>query len=98
MIVVAKSNIIALWATILMAGPGSAQDADLAALLKKPILAPRQTLAETQSFCEKRVPRVPEFKEPAAWTTFVKKTRADVLAHVVYRGEATQWRDYQGKV
>jgi Acetyl xylan esterase (AXE1) len=98
MIVVEKSNIIALWATILMAGPGSAQDADLAALLKKPILPPRQTLAETQSFCEKRVPRVPEFKDSAAWTAYVKKTRADVLANVVYRGEAAKWRDYQGKV
>lgn len=91
-------NIIALWATIFLAAPASAQDADLAALLKKPILAPRQTLAETQSFCEKRVPRVPEFKDPAAWTAYVKKTRSDVLANVVYRGEAAKWRDYQGKV
>jgi dienelactone hydrolase len=28
----------------------------------------------------------------------VRKTRADVLSNVVYRGEAAKWRDYQGKV
>jgi len=89
---------VALVALSIAAPSTSAQDADLAALLKHPILARGQTLAETQNFCEKRVRRVPEFKDPAAWTAYVKKTRADVLANVVYGGEAAKWRDYQGKV
>jgi Acetyl xylan esterase (AXE1) len=93
-----KRSIAALGALLLIAGQLAAQNSDLAALLKHPILPKGQTLAETQNFCEARVPRVPEFKDTAAWTAFVKKTRADVLANVIYRGEAAKWRDYQGKV
>lgn len=79
-------------------GPTIAQDAGLAELLKRPILEKGHTLAETQNFCEKRVPRLPEFKDPAAWADFVKKTRADVLTNVVFRGAAATWREYKGKV
>src|SRR5262245_7317491 len=93
-----KRKFLALLALVAVVGTSAGQDADLAGLLKHPVLAKGQTLAETQNFVEKRVPRVPEFKDPAAWTAFVKKTRADVLANVVYRGEAAKWRDYQGKV
>ena len=88
----------ALTTLLFSVAASSAQDADLAALLKRPILQPRQTLSETQDFCEKRIPRIREFKDVAAWAAFVKKTRADVLANAVYRGEAAKWRDYQGKV
>lgn len=86
----------ALFLAIVDATP--AQDADLLALLKKPVLDKGQTLAETQNYCEKRVPRLPEFKDADAWKAFVKKTRADVLANVIFAGEAAKWRDYQGKV
>lgn len=88
----------ALLCCITLIHAASAQDPDLATLLKKPILDKGQTLAEAQSFCEKRIPRVPEFKDAAAWTAYVKKTRADVLANVIFAGEAAKWRDYQGKV
>jgi hypothetical protein len=84
--------------TVVVAGNVSAQDADLAALLKKPVLDKGQTLAEAQDFCEKRVPRLPDIKYATAWTEFVKKTRADVLNNVIFAGEAARWRDYQGKV
>jgi hypothetical protein len=89
---------ITLGAMLLVPRLAHAQDADLAALLKAPILEPRQTLAQTQSFCEKRVARLPELTDRVAWTDYVKKTRAEVLANVVYRGEAAKWRDYQGKI
>ncbi len=89
---------LAILAALVIVNSTLAQDSGLAELLKRPVLEKGHTLAETQNFCEKRVPRLPEFKDPAAWTAFVNKTRADVLANVVFRGEAAQWRGYKGKV
>jgi hypothetical protein len=51
-----KQHIVALIAVVGVANTLSAQDAELATLLKRSILERRQTLAETQDFCEKRVP------------------------------------------
>lgn len=87
-----------LSATLMVVNSSLAQDADVAVLLKRPVLQPRHTLAETQAFCEKRVPRLPTFNDPDAWKAFVNQGRADVLDKVVYRGAAAKWRDYQGKV
>jgi hypothetical protein len=89
---------VAFLTSLIIINVASAQDAGLAELLKRPILEKGHTLAETQSFCEKRVPRLPEIKDPAAWTDYVKKTREAVLANVVFRGAAAKWRDYQGKI
>lgn len=89
---------IALLTSLVVINTTLAQDAGLAELLKRSILEKGHTLAETQNFCEKRVPRVPEIKDPAAWSDFVKKTRAEVLTKVVFRGEAAKWRDTKGKV
>lgn len=93
-----KKILYAMISVFFIGGSLPAQDADIAALLKRPILEKGHTLAETQNFCEKRIPHVPEFKDPAAWSAYVKKTRADVLANVIYRGAAAKWRNCQGKV
>ena len=74
------------------------QDADLAAILKKPILEPKQTLLDTQAFCTARIAKVPEDLNVGAWEKYVRQTRQAVLDNVVYRGEAAKWRDYPGKV
>jgi hypothetical protein len=76
----------------------AAQEPDLAAVLKKPILEPRQTLVETQAFCEKRIAKVPDYLNRGAWDKYVKETRQTVLDKVVYRGEAAKWRSYRSKV
>jgi len=76
----------------------AAQETDLAAALKKPILQPRQTLVEVQAFCEKRIAKVPEDLNVGAWDKYVQETRQTVLDKVVYRGEAAKWRTYRSKV
>src|SRR5688572_1681190 len=87
----------ALFIVLIIHG-AAAQETDLAAVLKKPILEPRQTLAETQAFCEKRIAKVPEDLNLGAWEKYVKETRQTVLDKVVYRGEAAKWRKYRSKM
>jgi hypothetical protein len=75
-----------------------AADTDLAKALARPILAPRRTLEDVRKFLAPRVPELPRFATAAEWDKYAAKLRADVLARVVYRGEAAGWRDAKTKV
>lgn len=60
--------------------------------LKRAILAPRQTLAEVQDFCELRVPKMPKLATPEQWRKQADVYRNEVYSKVVFRGEAANWR------
>lgn len=70
---------------------GQDHDAIPSALAAK-ILPPGQTLAEVQDFVDSRVPRMPDVQTAAEWATLASQSRADVLAKVVFRGEAARWQ------
>src|SRR5678815_2027025 len=71
---------------------------DLKEILSEPIIGPKQGMSDVQDYCEARIPSMPVVKSKEEWEGIAKKIRADVLDKVVFRGEATKWRDYQGKV
>jgi dienelactone hydrolase len=76
----------------------AADEPNLAAWLEKPILAPNQTLTETQEYIEGRLPPMPMPEQPAEWEQYAARVRRDVLDRVVFRGEAAKWRDAETKV
>jgi hypothetical protein len=71
---------------------------ELKALLAREVIGPRTALAETQDYLETRLPKMPEVKTAVEWDAVAAKVREDVLAKVVYRGEASAWRDAKAKV
>src|SRR5262245_35674691 len=71
---------------------------DLAALLGREIIGPRQTMIEAQDYAEARIPRRTKVENAADWDKLAAATRAAVLDKVVYRGEAVAWRDAKTKV
>ncbi|MBN9519660.1 hypothetical protein J0H58_14255 [bacterium] len=82
-----------------LTAPARADDADsLRRLLDGPVLTPRTTLLETQEFLEGRVPRLPEPTTAAAWEKEADRLRAEVLAKIVFRGEAAAWKDRKAAV
>ena len=67
--------------------------------LAKRILKNDQSLEEVQTYCEIRVPSVPEFKKPETWLEESARIRREVLDKVVFRGkEAQAWRNAESKV
>lgn len=67
-------------------------DDPVAEALARPILGPRQTLAEVKDFVESRIPTMPAIASAGEWTDRAKGYRASVLRDVVFRGEAATWR------
>lgn len=61
--------------------------------LGQPILEPNTTFQEAQAYCRSRVRPWAEFTAVAEWEKARDQMRADVLKHVVFRGEAAKWRD-----
>jgi hypothetical protein len=77
----------------------AAPPTDIEALLQHPILSPDLAVAETQAYCEPKVPRMPRVRTLAEWQAFADQTRRDVLDRIVFRGVlAKQWRDAKTKV
>jgi dienelactone hydrolase len=83
---------------VLFSGLLPAADPDLAAYLAKPVVGPRHTVNEVIEYCDARIPATPRMKDANEWRAFADKTRADVLANVVFRGEAARWRDHKVRV
>ena len=80
---------------------GSTSGADVAVVkdfLSRPILDTNLPLAEVQAFTEYRVPLVPKVGSAREWETLANQMRRDTLEHVVFRGEAAQWRKAKTKV
>jgi dienelactone hydrolase len=85
-------------AAALLPLPLRAADPDLAAYLGKPVIGPRHAVNEVIEYCDARIPAVPVLKDANEWRTFADKTRADVFANVVFRGEAAKWRHHKVRV
>src|SRR6516164_7029373 len=66
--------------------------------LAQPILAPKQTLIETQIHLASRVKPMPAIADRAAWDRYAADLRARILDNVVFRGEAKKWRDLPTRV
>ena len=70
----------------------------VAEALGRRIIGPELGLEEVRSFCERKVPRMPEIRDLAGWRRLADRMRAETLAQVVYRGEAAKWRDLPTRV
>ncbi len=76
----------------------AAEKAGLQDVLAKEIIGPRQTLLETQEYLDARIPRTPQITNAAEWEEHARRLRKEMLDKVVFRGEATKWRDATTKV
>ena len=85
-----------VFATSLLSSP--AQTNLLAPLLARNIIGPNLALAEIQSYTENRVPLMPALKSAAEWENEAARLRREALTDVIFRGEASQWRDAKSKV
>jgi dienelactone hydrolase len=65
-------------------------------LLKRPIITTNSPLEDVQAYTENRVPIMPLVQTAAEWERIAERLRRDTLAHVVFRGQADEWR--KGKV
>jgi dienelactone hydrolase len=54
--------------------------------------------AEAKRYCEARIPRMPKIESAELWKKEAERLRGEVLAKVVFVGEATKWRDAKTKV
>ncbi len=70
----------------------------LQSLLQHPILDTSVPMAEVQAFTETRVPLMPAVKSAAEWQKIADRLRREMFERVVFRGEATAWRDAKTKV
>ncbi|MEX2172009.1 MAG: hypothetical protein WD851_21995 [Pirellulales bacterium] len=66
-------------------------DSSLDAPLKRPILAPGTTQAETLRLAQTKLLPFPESKTIAEWEVHATRIRADVLDKVVLRGVPAEW-------
>ena len=66
--------------------------------LTQPILAPRQTMIETQIHLASRVKAIPPISDRARWDQYARQLRSQVLENAVFRGEAAAWRDLPTRV
>jgi hypothetical protein len=85
-----------LFAVALMASSASA--ADIASILKRPIIDSNLPMAEVQAYTEARIPRMPEVDSVQQWEMIAAKLRAVVLDRVVFRGRAAEWRKEKTRV
>ena len=94
------SLVLAPWVfPLAFAQPAPPPNADIAALLARPILAPTLPLTEVRAFTAGRVPAMPALTTLADWKTFAERMRRDVLDKIVFRGDtARAWRDAQTSV
>src|SRR3990172_796592 len=84
--------------TLASSGVSGAEPAGVGKPLGLPVLKPQETLAEAQAYCESRVPPMPMIADQVAWARYAEGVRQEVLARVVFRGEAAAWRDLPLKV
>lgn len=76
----------------------AAEPADLKGMLEHEIVGSVLPMSEVQKYCHDRVPLMPEVKSAAEWQKVADRLRSDVLEKIVYRGEATKWRDAPTRV
>lgn len=62
-------------------------------VLSRRIVDADQPLREVQEFCRARVARMPALESREQWMAYAESLRRTVLERVVFRGEASKWRD-----
>ncbi len=72
--------------------------AEVAAILKRPLIDPQLPLQEVQRFTESRVLPMPEVSTVAEWERHASRMRRETLEKVVLRGAAAKWADAPLKV
>lgn len=78
--------------------PAAAQSSPLEDALARPLLAPNQTLIETQVYTASRVRSMPSVSTARQWTQAEDQLRQRVLNEVVLRGEGRKWAQAQTRV
>lgn len=72
---------------------------ELQQALNKPILEEGVPLEEVRTFIERRVPEVPDIKDPEEWKKYAAQLRKDMLEKVVFSGSlAPFWKNQKPKV
>jgi dienelactone hydrolase len=85
-------------ALVLGAQAAGAEKGALEEALAREVVGPRQALLDLQDYLEPRIPRLPAFGSVGEWEKYADRLRGDVLARIVFRGEAAAWRDAKTKV
>lgn len=73
-------------------------DDAISTALARPIIGPKQTLAEAADYCELAIPQIPMMKSVAQWEAEAKRIREESLRRVLFRGEAETWRNAKAQV
>ena len=66
--------------------------------LERGIIGPKLVQQEVQQYCEARIPPMPSVESREQWEVLAARIRADMLDKVVFRGEASGWRDAETRV
>ena len=75
-----------------------AAEADVKALLAREIVGPRQARLDVTEYLRGRIPKLQVPKNADEWTKEAERLRSEVLAKVVFRGEAAKWQEYKGEL
>src|SRR5262249_1097976 len=68
------------------------------AMLKHDLVTEAPAIAEVQRYCDDRIPRMGRYQSAAQWQAEADRIRSEVLAKVIFRGQAAQWRDMTARV
>src|SRR5215469_6269688 len=60
--------------------------------LAQPLLDSKQTMVEAQIYLASRVKAMPPIRDRAEWEKYAADLRRQLLANVVFRGDAARWR------
>ena len=63
------------------------------AVLARPVIGADQSLADIQTFVERRIPTMSPVQSAAQWDAVARELRRETLKKVIFRGEARAWRD-----
>jgi hypothetical protein len=92
----ALAAVSCIW--LMTTGFTSAEDRTaIESLLKSPVIDPQVPQAQVESFCEARVPKMPDASSLEAssleeWEELTEKWRTDMFEKVIFRGAAARWR------
>lgn len=68
------------------------EKADIDSLLTFPLIDPQLPQDEVEKFCEPKVQGVPVAKSLEDWEKHVAEWRTNMFEHVIFRGQAAEWR------
>jgi dienelactone hydrolase len=88
--------LVAVWLCSVTAW--SVEPAALEPLLAQSIIGDELSLMEVQRYCDLRVTQMPKLTTAEAWRVEAERMRREVLERIVFRGQATAWRDAETRV